>query len=124
MGIHREGYYEEYHKNNYVSNTTTRDNKNRETLGKILTVVMYFANNAGKEFKLEMFRDKEISKLREQGWTEPFAIDQSTIADIVEISQMSVSRWLSKLEEQNYIINIGKYTFSTPVSLNLLSSSL
>lgn len=112
MGQHRDNYYEEYHKNNYVSNTTTRDNKNRETIGKILTLILYFANKAGEEFRLEMFRDKEVSKLREQGWTEPFAIDQNTIADVVEISQMSVSRWLAKLEEHNYIINIGKYTFN------------
>lgn len=111
MGNHREGYYEEYHKNNYVSNTTTRDNKNRETLGKILTIVMYFANNAGKEFKLEMFRDKEISKLRKQGWTEPFAIDQNTVAEITDISRATISRFITKLEEMNYIINIGKYTF-------------
>lgn len=112
MNNHRDGYYEEYHKEHYVSNTTTRDTKNRETLGKILTIILYFANEAGKEFKLEMFRDKDISKLREQGWTEPFAIDQTTIADIVGISQKTVSKWLSKLEEQNYIINIGKYTFN------------
>lgn len=104
-------YCKEYHKNNYVSNTTTRDTKNKETLGKILTIVMYFANNAGKEFKLEMFRDKEISKLREQGWTEPFAIDQTTIANIIGTSQKTISKWITKLEEQNYIINIGKYTF-------------
>ena len=105
-------YFAKYRREHYVSNTTTRDTKNRETLGKILTIVMYFANEAGKEFKLEMFRDKDISKLREQGWTEPFAIDQTTIADIVGISQKTVSKWLSKLEEQNYIINIGKYTFN------------
>lgn len=111
MGKHTDGYYADYHKEHYVSNTTTRDTKNRETIGKLLTMVVHFANKAGKDFKLEMFRDKEISKLRDQGWTEPFAIDQQTIADIVEISKMSVSRWISKLEEQGYIISIGKYTF-------------
>lgn len=111
MGNHREGYYEEYHKNTYVSNTTTRDKKNKETLGKILTIVMYFANEAGKEFKLEMFRSKEVSALREQGWTEPFAIDQNTIASITGMSQMSVSRWLTKLEDMHYIMYIGQYTF-------------
>lgn len=104
-------YCKEYHKDHYVSNTTTRDNKNRETIGKILTIILYFANKAGEEFKLEMFRDEEISKLRKQGWTEPFAIDQTTIANVTEISQMSVSRWLSKLEEMNYVKYIGKYTF-------------
>lgn len=111
MGNHREGYYEEYYKNTYISNTTTRDNKNKETLGKILTIIMYFANNAGEDFKLEMFRNSELSTLKLQGWTEPFAIDQNTIANITNMSQMSVSRWLTKLEEMNYIMCIGKYTF-------------
>jgi hypothetical protein len=105
-------YCKEYHKEHYVSNTTTRDAKNRETLGKIFTMILYFANEAGKEFKLEMFRDKDISKLREQGWTEPFAIDQSTIAEVCVISQKSVSRWLAKAEELGYLINIGQYTFN------------
>lgn len=112
MNKHRDGYYEEYHKEHYVSNTTTRDAKNRETLGKIFTMILYFANKAGKEFKLEMFKDKDISKLREQGWTEPFAIDQSTIAEVCVISQKSVSRWLAKAEELGYLINIGQYTFN------------
>lgn len=111
MGKHRDTYYEDYHKEHYVSNTTTRDNKNKETLGKIISIIMFFAREAGKEFKLEMFRDKEISKLREQGWTEPFAIDQNTISSITGMSQMSVSRWLTKLEEMNYIMCIGQYTF-------------
>lgn len=104
-------YCKQYHKEHYVSNTTTRDNKNKETLCKILTIVMYFANEAGKEFELEMFRNKEVSALREQGWTEPFAIDQTTIASITGMSQMSVSRWLTKLENMHYIMYIGKYTF-------------
>lgn len=111
MGNHREGYYEEYNKNNYVSNTTTRDNKNKETLGKILAIVLYFAKEAGKDFKLEMFRSKEVSALRDQGWTEPFAIDQTTIANIVEMSQKSISRWLAKLEDMHYIMCIGQYKF-------------
>lgn len=111
MGKHRDTYYEDYHKAHYVSDTTTRDNKNRETLGKILTIVMYFANEAGKEFKLEMFRSKEVSALREQGWTEPFAIDQNTIASITCMAQKSVSRWLTKLEDMHYIMYIGQYTF-------------
>lgn len=104
-------YCKQYHKEHYVSNTTTRDNKNKETLSKILTIVMYFANNAGKDFKLEMFRDKEISKLREQGWTEPFAIDQNTVSEIIGMSKMSVSRWIAKLEELGYIKCIGQYKF-------------
>lgn len=104
-------YCKQYHKDHYVSNTTTRDTKNKETLGKICTIILYFANKAGKEFKLEMFRDNEVSKLREHGWTEPFAIDQSTIAEVCSISQKSVSRWLAKAEELGYIINIGQYTF-------------
>ena len=111
MGKHRDTYYEDYHKEHYVSDTTTRDNKNRETLGKILTIVMFFANEAGKEFKLEMFKSKEVSSLREQGWTEPFAIDQNTIASITCMAQKSVSRWLKRLEDMHYIMYIGQYTF-------------
>lgn len=112
MNIHTDGYYEQYHKKHYVSNTTTRDKNNRETLGKILTIILYFANKAGEDFRLEMFKDKEVSKLREQGWTEPFAIDQNTVAEITASSRATISRSLAKLEEQKYIINIGKYTFA------------
>ena len=104
-------YCKQYHKEHYVSDTTTRDKKTKETLGKILTIVMYFANEAGKEFKLEMFRSKEVSELREQGWTEPFAIDQNTVAEITCISRPTVSRWLTKLENMHYIMYIGQYTF-------------
>ena len=104
-------YFAKYRREHYVSNTTTRDNKNRETLGKILTIVLYFANNAGEDFRLEMFRSKEVSSLREQGWTEPFAIDQNTVAEITDISRATISRSLKKLEEMSYIMYIGQYTF-------------
>lgn len=104
-------YCKQYHKEHYVSNTTTRENKNKATLGKILTIVMYFANNAGEDFRLEMFRNNDVSALRNQGWTEPFAIDQNTVAEIIGMSKMSVSRWLTKLEELGYIKCIGQYTF-------------
>ena len=104
-------YFAKYRREHYVSNTTTRDNKNKETLGKILTIVLYFANEAGKEFKLEMFRSKEVSALREQGWTEPFAIDQNTVAEITDISRATISRSLKKLENMHYIMYIGQYTF-------------
>lgn len=104
-------YCKQYHKEHYVSNTTTRDNKNKETLGKIFTIIMYFANNAGEDFKLEMFRNSELSALKLQGWTEPFAIDQNTVAEITDISRATISRSLKKLEEMNYIMCIGQYTF-------------
>ena len=104
-------YCKQYHKEHYVSNTTTRDNKNRATLCKILAIIMFFTQKAGEEFTLEMFRNNEVSSLRAQGWTEPFAIDQNTIANITNMSQMSVSRWLTKLENMHYIMYIGQYTF-------------
>ena len=106
-------YFAKYRREHYVSNTTTRDKKNKETLGKILTIVMYFANNAGKDFKLEMFRNNEVSALRDQGWTEPFAIDQNTVAEIIGMSKMSVCRWITKLEDMHYIMCIGQYTFES-----------
>src|SRR5574344_2069524 len=104
-------YFAKYRREHYVSNTAARDNKNKDTLGKILTIVMYFANEAGKEFRLEMFRNNDVSALRNQGWTEPFAIDQNIVADITNMSKMSVSRWLAKLEIMGYIMCIGQYTF-------------
>lgn len=103
-------YCKQYHKEHYVSGT--RDAKNRENLGKILTIILYFANEAGKEFKLEMFRDSDVSNLRTQGWTEPFAIDLITTANVCAMSHMSVSRWLAKAEELGYVITIGQYTFA------------
>ena len=104
-------YFAKYRREHYVSNTTTRDKKNRETLGKILTIVLYFANEAGKDFRLEMLRNNEVSSLREQGWTEPFAIDQNTVAEITDISRATICRSLKKLEEMNYVMYIGQYTF-------------
>ena len=49
MGKHVDGYYEQYHKEHYVSNTTTRDTKNHEVLGKL--------------YILEKSKDDETSEL-------------------------------------------------------------
>ena len=107
MGKHVDGYYEQYHKDHYVSNTTTRDTKNHEVLGKLLlNLVGCSKRDAGS-----------VVSAKETGYTydsfsesDMLIINQQALANNLEISKMTVSRLLNKAKELGYVRFCDTYT--------------
>ena len=107
MGKHTDCYYEDYHKEHYVSNTTTRDTKNHEALGKLLlNLVGCSKRDAGA-----------VVSAKETGYTydsfsesDMLVINQQALANNLEVSKMNISRLLVKAKELGYVRFCDTYT--------------
>lgn len=107
MNKHSENYYENYHKEHYVSNTTTRDTKNHEQLGKLLlTLVGLSKDDAGTivSAKETKYTYDEFSE------SDLLVINQQALANTLTYSRTTIGRLLTKAEELGYVRFCDKYT--------------
>lgn len=99
-------YCKKYHKDHYVSNTTTRDTKNHEILGKLLlNLVGCSKHDAGKHVKAEAL-DIEWDSF---SWSNVLVTNQEALANNLDMSRSSISRWLAKAEALGYVTFCGTY---------------
>lgn len=100
-------YFAKYRKEHYVSNTTTRDTKNHEVLGKLLiNLVGCSKRDAGT-----------IVSAKETGYTydsfsesDMLVVNQQALANNLGVSKMTVSRLLNKANELGYVRFCDTYT--------------
>lgn len=98
----------EYRKNNYVSDTSVRDAKINEVLGKLLTTLSYTAKlDAGRHFEIKMMNDTELNVLLYDGWSEALVVNLENLAATIDTSKMTVSRYMTKAQEKGYLVEIG-----------------
>lgn len=114
----RQQYFADYHKNNYVSNTSKRDNKAHTTMGKLLVVVAYHANlDGGDKFSVAKVTEEFVSKyelsylknLLKEKWSDAVIFEQNLLSRVLECSQRSISNYIAKAVEQGYLLGLGKY---------------
>jgi hypothetical protein len=100
-------YFAKYRREHYVSNTTTRDMKNHEVLGKLLlNLVGCSKRDAGT-----------VVSAKETGYTydsfsesDMLVINQQALATNLNVSQMTISRLLTKANELGYVRFCDTYT--------------
>lgn len=100
-------YCKQYHKKHYVSDTTTRDTKNHEQLGKLLlTLVGLSKDDAGT-----MISAKETNyTYNEFSESDLLVINQQALANTLAYSRTTIGRLLTKAEELGYVRFCDKYT--------------
>ena len=108
MGKHSEDYFKNYHKNHYKANTTVRDKKNHEVLGKLLlTLVGCSRRDAGKIVSAEETHIK-YDKFSE---SDLLIVNQQNLATTLGVSQMTICRLLTKASEKDYVRFVDGYRF-------------
>lgn len=105
-------YYEKHkeeinakRKAKYNSNTEVRDAKKTEIKTKLLYLLSVLADNdGGKLVKSEWF-DKELIL----NWSQPLVTNREALANTLDVSKQSVTRYMNELEKEDYIKFICNY---------------
>ena len=106
----RKEYFSDYHKENYISDTSKRDSKTRNTFGKLLVTLAYTSKlDSGKHFKVEMTNDNDLNDLLFEGWSDALVVNQDALVNTIGITRKYISKYLQKAIDEDYLRLIGKY---------------